>query len=219
MKTETKVLTTVLAITMMLLAGGIFFLSKTSPKLSSDKQGNTVYQIDYSKGHKIGSDSAKVRLVEFGDFECPACKAAQPAVKDIINSNKDNPNFQYIFRNYPLNQHLNARAGANAAESANAQNKYWEMHDKLYDTQEQWEALANPADFFAGLAKQLGLNDVAVKDAVLKNQYADIIQVDINDGNAAGLDATPTFYLNGRKLVISSFDDLRNAVKKALSAK
>lgn len=210
MKTETVVFTSVLTMTVVLLMVGIFLLNKTSPKISSN---NEVYQIDYSKGQKIGSDSAKVKLVEFSDLQCPACKTAQPFVEKII---ADNKNIQFIYRHYPLTQHLNAKAAANAAEEAGVQGKFWEMHQKLFETQERWEGLANPNDFFGDLARELGLDENKVKDAITKNKFNEVIQNDLNDGNSYGLNATPTFYLNGKKLELSNYDQLEDQVKKAL---
>lgn len=210
MKTETVVFTSVLAMTVVLLIVGIFLLNKTSPQISSN---NEIYQIDYSKGQKIGSDSAKVKLVEFSDLQCPACKTAQPFVEKII---ADNKNIQFIYRHYPLTQHLNAKAAANAAEEAGVQGKFWEMHQKLFETQERWEGLANPNDFFGDLAKELGLDENKVKDAITKNKFNEVIQNDLSDGNSYGLNATPTFYLNGRKLELSNYDQLDELIKKAL---
>lgn len=211
MKTETVVFTSILSLTVVLLAVGIFLLNKTSPKTLVN---NEVYQIDYSKGQRIGSDSAKVKLVEFSDFQCPACKGAQPFVEKLIAENDSN--FQFIYRHYPLSQHINAKAAAAAAEEAGVQGKFWEMHDKLFETQEKWEGLASPNDFFGNLAKELGLDENRVKDAITGNKFNDIIQEDLNDGNSYGLNATPTFYLNGKKLELANYTQLETQVKKAL---
>lgn len=214
MKNETKILIGIMVAVLVLLIGGVFFLSMGSPKVESiDGASNTVYKIDYSKGHKIGSDSAKARLVEFSDFQCPACKGAEPFVKEILA--KNNPNLQFIYRNYPLAQHSNAKAAANAAEEAATQGKFWEMHDKLFETQTQWESLPNPSDFFAKIATELGLDGAKVKEATEKQKYSSLIQDDLNDGNTAALNATPTFYLNGKKLEVSSFQGIVDAIDAA----
>lgn len=211
MKTETVVFTSILSLTVVLLAVGIFLLNKTSPKPKVD---NEVYQIDYSKGQRIGSDSAKVKLVEFSDFQCPACKGAQPFIEKLIA--EKNSNFQFIYRHYPLSQHLNAKAAAHAAEEAGVQGKFWEMHDKLFETQGEWGGLTSPNDFFGNLAKELGLDENKVKEAIVNNKFSDIIQEDLNDGNSYGLNATPTFYLNGKKLELANYTELETQVKKAL---
>lgn len=211
MKTETIVFTSILSLTVVLLAVGIFLLNKTSPK---PLVNNEVYQIDYSKGQRIGSDSAKVKLVEFSDFQCPACKGAQPFIEKLIGE-KD-ANFQFIYRHYPLSQHLNAKAAAQAAEEAGVQGKFWEMHDKLFETQGEWQGLTNPNDFFGNLAKELGLDEKKIKEAIVNNKFSDIIQADLNDGNSYGLNATPTFYLNGKKLELANYTELETKVKKAL---
>ncbi|OGE30815.1 hypothetical protein A2631_03955 [Candidatus Daviesbacteria bacterium RIFCSPHIGHO2_01_FULL_44_29] len=214
MKAETKILGIILGITLLLIFGGVFFLSQTSPKLDTSTKSGTVFQIDYTKGQKIGSDSAKVKLVEFSDFQCPACKAAHPTVKSILA--EKNPNIQYIYRDYPLSQHLNSRAAANAGREAAMQGKFWQMSDMLFETQSDWENLPNPSDYFAKLATDLGIDGTKVKQAVEGNKYNQLIQEDTNDGNSYGLNATPTFYLNGRAVKLSSYNDLIQQVENAL---
>src|SRR5258708_12817659 len=218
MKTETKILFGVLFLTVIIIIIGLVVLAKSSTKTNSTNSTNTVYQIDYSKGHKIGSDSAKIKLVEFSDFQCPACRAAEPIVEEII-SNSKNKDLEFIYRNYPLSQHLNAKAAVNAAEAASDQNKFWEMHNKLFATQDKWESLQDPADYFANLAKDLSLDSDKIKEAVQKNTYNSKIQDNINNVITYDLNALPTFYLNVKKLELSSFNDLKDQVNQALTQK
>lgn len=211
-KTETKILAGILISTLALVIFAVFFLTKSTPSNNGSKQ---TFNIDYSKGHKIGSDSAKVKLIEFSDFQCPACKAAQPTVDVILNLK--NENLQFIYRNFPLPAHLNAKAAANFAEAAGEQGKYWEVHDKLFSTQSDWQSLPNPNEYFLKIGKELNLDEAKLKQALNKNSFADVVQADLNEGNSLGVDATPTFFLNGEKLTLSSFSDLIAAVKTALS--
>lgn len=211
MKTETKVLGAILIGTAVLLFGGIFFLSKLS---SNGTESSTVFQIDYSKGQKIGSDSAKVKLVEFSDLQCPACLAAEPLVRKI---RADYPGqLQLLYMHFPLPQHTHGLQAAILAEAAGAQGKFWEMHDKLFETQAQWSTMTDVTPFFLGLARELNLDEAKIKEALDKNEFKDKIDADKAEGQRLGVDSTPSFFLNGRKLNLQSFDDLNTAVAQEL---
>lgn len=213
MSTETKFLGGILIITVILLVGAVFFLSKSG---SSNTESTQFYQIDYSKGEKLGSDSAKVKLVEFSDLECPACLAAEPALKKIRS---DYPNqVQLIYRHFPLPQHTHSRQVAVFAEAAGLQGKFWEIHDKLFDTQPQWSAMSEPdaASFFLDLAKQSGLDIDKIKQAEADPNIKARIDDDVAEGNKLRVNSTPTFFLNGRKLNLPNFADLNTAVADEL---
>lgn len=214
MNTETKILGIIGVITIATLGIGIFFLTKNAAVTTPEVLSAETVNIDYSKGEKIGSDSAKVRLVEFADFQCPSCAAAEPAVKTVINSHPEN--FQYIFRYFPLAQHKNAMPAANLAKFAATKDRFQEISQKLYETQAQWESLPDLKDFFASLASDAGLNKDEAKEAVSKQSYKDLIQADINEGVTIGVDSTPTFYLNGHKLNVTNFSDINRLVDQEL---
>lgn len=201
-------------ITAVLLFGGVFLLSRGGS--SQGITGTTVSQIDYTKGQKIGSDSAKVKLVEFSDFQCPACQAAEPAIKQTLL--KYSNDLQFIYRHFPLPQHAYGRQAAAYAEAAGEQGKFWEMHDKLFETQTEWSALgdSDAAAFFLNLAVQLGLDENKVKQAVAENTFNSKIDSDLAEGRSLGVNSTPTFFVNGRKLNLQKFDDLSNAVAEEL---
>ena len=211
MTTETKWLGAVLIITVVLLFGGIFLLSRNN---SSKGNGATeVLQIDYSKGQKIGSDSAKVKLTEFSDFECPACAAVEPFLAKFKSGD---PDIQFIYRHFPLPQHKFARQAATVAEVAGEEGKFWEMHDKIFETQSQWSKLSDATDFFMALVKELGVDENKVKQALEKDVYKSKINEDLSEGRGLGVNSTPTFFLNGRKLNLKSFNDLNTIVAEEL---
>lgn len=208
MKTETKVLGIGLLITAAVLIGGILLLSGGSkPSVGS----NTTYQIDYSTGQKIGSDSAKVKLVEFSDLQCPACKAAEPSAREVISSFPPDK-LQFVYKHFPLTAHKWSRQAANAAEAAGAQGKFWQMHDALFDSQDQWSNLADPKPYFIDIAKNLGLDINKFQQDLDKNTYADKVESQVQEGFKVGVNATPTFYLNGQKLSLTSFGQLKEVV-------
>lgn len=215
MKTETKVLGIILLITAVLLFGGISVLSKNSGS-SKTIEGTATLQIDYSKGQKIGSDSAKVKLVEFSDFQCPACRAAEPFIKQVVSSYGDQ--VQFIYRHFPLPQHKFARQTATLAETAGEQGKFWEMHDKIFETQTEWSDLADATPFFLELAKELNLDEAKVKQELEQDSFKAKIDDDTAEGRSAGVNSTPTFFLNGRKLNLQKFEDLNTAVTEVLTS-
>lgn len=217
MTTETKVLGTILIATVIVLFGGIFFLSRGSSSSPQTVENAAILPIDYTKGQKIGSDSAKVKLVEFSDLQCPACLAAEPSVQKIRSVYPDQ--LQFIYRHFPLSQHVHSRQAAILAEAAGEQGKFWEMHDKLFDTQTQWSEMSDSdaIAFFLGLAKQLGLDENKVKQELQQDTFKAKIDADIAEGNRLGVNATPTFFLNGHKLNLQSFDDLNTAVSQEIN--
>lgn len=212
MSQETKVLGIILLLTAALIGGALFFLGK-SPKTTIDER---IYVIDYSLGEKIGSDSAKVKLVEFSDLQCPACAAAEAFIKDTLKSSTSD--VQFIYRHFPLPQHAYGRQAAEFAEEARVEGKFWEVHDKLFETQDQWSSLneTDVKEYFARMAADFGMDPVKVKEAIETEKYKDIINTDIATGQALGVNSTPTFFLNARKLNLTNFADIKTAVSQEL---
>lgn len=216
MTTETKVLGVIFLLTVVLLFGGIYFLSRgsfsTSPQVI---ESTTVSQIDYSKGEKIGSDSAKVKVVEFSDFECPACLTAEPFAKRIRSSYQPDQ-VQFIYRHFPLMQHRHSRVAAALAEAAGQQGKFWEMHDKLFETQTQWSPMDNATAFFMDLVKQLDLDETKIRQDMESGAIKSKVEADTAEANRLRINQTPTFLVNGRALKMRSYEDLNTAVTEEL---
>lgn len=191
---------------------GLFALANTG---SQNQPVGDKTKIIRDNSHKTGSGS--VQMVEFGDYQCPACGAAHPNVKQLLKDYEGKITF--YFRNFPLtNIHKNAMAGANAAEAAGDQGKYWEMHDKLYESQKEWSDLADPTDTFVGYAKGLGLDGDKFKKAIVDKQFQSFIDQDNADATALNLQQTPTFYFNGTQYVgDSSYTSLKAQVDKLLT--
>jgi protein-disulfide isomerase len=211
---ESKILTAILVV----VVGGMIALfaiankpADTGPAPVGDKT-----KIIRDSSHKEGSGS--VQLVEFGDFQCPACGAAEPNVEKIMKDYDGKVTF--YFRNFPLDTiHKNARIGAEAAEAAGAQGKYFQMHDKLYQSQKDWSEDADPTDKLVGYAQGLGLDTDKFKKALSDEQYKPVIDQDVADGTALNINATPTFFINGKQLSGGfDYDSLKKAVDAALPA-
>jgi protein-disulfide isomerase len=168
--------------------------------------------------HMTGSQGAKMTIVEFGDYQCPSCGAAHPILKQILAQYQSNPNFNFVFRNFPLPMHANALPAAEAAEAAGAQGKYWEMHDKLYENQGEWSENINALAVFANYAQQIGLDVDKFTTDIRNSKYKDFISADANDALALSLNATPTFFVNGTMQVgVPDYNALKKTIDEALA--
>ncbi len=196
---------------------GLFFIWKATSGLSPTTSSNSAKIIVEADDHTKGKADSKILLVEYSDFQCPACGAFFPIVTQVVDKYKDK--IRFIYRHYPLPQHKNANAASLAAEAAGDQDKFWEMHDKLFGSQEDWSESETVAKLFEGYAKELKL-DMTKYNATLKDsKLQDRIDKDIASGNEYGVNSTPTFYLNGKKLQnIRSAEDFNKAIEKAISA-
>ncbi len=146
-----------------------------------------------------GNPSSSVQLVEYSDFQCPACAAYYPLIKQL--EEKLGSKIAFVYRHYPLFQlHANADIAARAAEAAGKQGKFWEMHDKLFENHSAWVDLLDPTQILTQYAKDLGLKvdqfTVDLSAADVKQAVAD----DYQRGQKAGIQGTPSFFVNGVKI-------------------
>ena len=151
--------------------------------------------------HVFGKAGSKVTLIEYGDYQCPPCANIHPVVKLISEKYKDQ--LQFVFRNYPItSSHPNAKAAAATAESAGLQGKFWEMHNKIYETQSDWSDLSinERGSFFENLASGLGLDIEKFKNDIAEPKINEKINFDSTLAKKAGVEGTPSFYLNGTSL-------------------
>ena len=164
--------------------------------------------------HATGSATPKVTLVEFSDFQCPACRAVQPLVEQLITQYGEQ--LRFIYRNFPLIAiHKNSQAAALAAETAGSVNKYWEYHNILFERQQEWsEKSAEEAEsIFIAYGTLLGIPPELMKTSLSSKTFEQQIQNDVKDGTALGVSATPTFYVNSQK---TSVQDLEQTIANLL---
>ncbi|WP_371786499.1 DsbA family protein [Streptosporangium subroseum] len=162
------------------------------------------------------AQDGKVTLVEFLDFECEACRAAFPAVEQLRKDYAGKVTF--VARYFPIPSHFNAERAARAVEAAAQQGKFDAMYQRMYQTQTQWAEKQVPADdAFRGFAKDLGLDMAAWDKAYDAPATLARIKKDVADGEALGVQGTPTFFLNGKKLEPRSSDDFKVAIDAALA--
>lgn len=159
--------------------------------------GSTTVQ---TSNHVEGNGQKNVTLIEYGDYECPFCEQYYPVVKQVVAQYSNDIKFE--FRNLPLSQiHQNAFAAARAAEASGLQNKFWEMHDMLYEDQSSWVNASDPQAVFNQFAQQLGLNVTQFKQDFSSSKVNDLINGDVAAFNKTGQEmATPTFFLDGKKI-------------------
>lgn len=189
----------------------------TSKKDSTGGGGSGKSDTSKLSNHVFGENAKKVTLVEYGDFQCPACGSYFPILKQL--KTKYEKDIQFQFRNFPLSQiHQNARASSRAAEAAAKQGKFWEMHDILYDQQQSWSSNSNVVPIFEGFAKQLGLNVEQYKTDYAGTEVNDIINADYAEGVKLGVNSTPTFILQGKKIEKNpqSYDDFAKLIDEAI---
>lgn len=149
--------------------------------------------------HVIGKGTTGVTLLEFGDFQCPACARYYPLVKQVEKKYNDQIIFQ--FRHFPLVQiHDKAMIAHRSAEAAGLQDKFWQMHDLLYERQDIWSQSSNPTGVMEDYATELGLNVDKFKADFASPEVNDIITADTKLGQDIGISGTPTFVLDGKKI-------------------
>lgn len=174
---------------------GVVVVSKNKDDPANSSNGNSADGSNYV----VGAGTAGVSVVEFGDFQCPACRSYYPVVQQLKDKYGDRIKIQ--FRHFPLVQiHQNAMVGHRAAEAAGRQGKFWEMHDLLYERQQAWDSSANPKVIMEDYAAELGLNIDKFKADFVSESVNKVISADIKAGQAVGASSTPTFVINGQKL-------------------
>ena len=198
----------VIAVIMFILIGGAIWYSS-----SVSKEANEGVMV---QSHIKGNENATVTLVEYSDFQCPACGAFQPTVNEVIAEFGDKIKFEY--KHYPLVQiHPFAEPAARAAEAAGQQGKFFEFADKLFASQNEWTKATNPTGFFKKYAEELGLD----LEKFAQHQKSSVLQENIKanmlEARGLGLTGTPSFYLNGVKMEPASYDDFKAQIAQAIN--
>jgi protein-disulfide isomerase len=163
------------------------------------------------RDHILGAEDASITLVEYGDYECPACGLAHPTVRRVQEHFAEN--LRFVFRHFPLQQvHPDAGPAAETAEFAAAHDEFWQMHDALYENQDR---LGLP--LFLALARQLGLSQTDLRAALETGEYEAKVRADFSGGVRSGVNGTPTFFINGYRHEGSfAFEELAAAIAMQL---
>lgn len=198
----------ILAVIIIIFVGITIFQKNPQDKSSTISSSSAK-----PSSHILGQGQKGMTLVEYGDFQCPVCSIFYPVIKQVEKQLSTDIYFQ--FRNLPLVQlHQNAYAAARAAEAADLQGKFWEMHDKLYENQDPtgqkgWVASKDPLSIYSTFAKEIGLNVDQFKQDFASSNVNDTINADMAEFKKTGRpQATPTLFLDGQPIDTTNlFDD------------
>lgn len=190
----------------------VFFASRNEAEPPSDVYLNG----EQSTGIWLrGNQEAKVSIIEFSDFQCPACSAYEPVLQELMRSYSEQVRLDY--RHFPLPQHQNAEPAARAAEAAGVQGKFWEMHDILFNRQRDWSEAKNAKEIFTGYARDLELQLEKFQADYDSAATMDRITNDVTAATALKVNSTPTFFLNGRKIASpAAYDAFRDLIEAEL---
>jgi protein-disulfide isomerase len=173
-----------------------------------------------SRAREQGAATAKVSIVEISDFQCPYCHRFYDSTYHRFDSAYvKTGKVRMLYINFPLPMHMQAFAAAKAAMCAGAQGKFWEMHDRLFGSQREWSDQPDAAQRFARMAVELNLDPAAFRDCVENDRTAPLIVNDVMQASGAGINATPTFIINGQRVVNGavSFQQLSQEIDAALN--
>ena len=191
-KPEGKLITGLSAVILLLMA---YYFYATNNTPAAPKGELIISETDHVRGALDGT----VTLVEFGDFQCPACASYEPIVQQVL---KDNPkNLKFVFKHFPLYQiHRNAILSAKASEAAGLQGTFWEMHDLLYLNQKEWAENLKSREVILSYASKLNLDVKKFSQDLDNKSIEDKIMAEYKEGVNLGVQGTPTFFLNGKKI-------------------
>ncbi len=179
--------------------GGLIVLALVAATGFLAKKSRKPY-VETAPSYRIrGAANAPVTIAEFSDFECPACRAAEGPLKQLLALY--GAKVRFIFKDFPLEMHPWAKTAAFAAECVGEQGKFWEFHDLLYQNQDQWVNAKSPPQAIEAYVKSLGLDNAAYKACLKDPMTAALINADIKEGKRRWVDATPTFFINGKRFI------------------
>jgi protein-disulfide isomerase len=227
----------IILVLVVALGGGLMLWKRSS---SADTNANSTFATslpnspastsnsapDLSSGNASGSPKPNVKvsspvvLEEYGDYQCPPCGQLYPDLKQI--EKEYGSQVQIVFHHFPLMKiHKNALAAAHAAEAARNQNKFWEMHDRLYRNQKEWAEQADPTPIFISYARQLNLNIDKFTQDLTSNVIDQRISADLQRGSSVGVTGTPTVFLDSHLVnyQATNLEGLRRGINILLERK
>ncbi|MFB6224950.1 MAG: DsbA family protein [Candidatus Paceibacteria bacterium] len=191
------VLNVIIGITIVLAVGFLIFFVMQGSSNPGTQSGEVppVSEQDHKRGN---TDNPDVTVIEYGDFQCPACKRYKPLLDKLI---KENDNVQFVYRHYPLTQvHQNAQIAAQASEAAANQGAFWKYHDKLFEAQDEWKNKDNPKETFIAYAEELGLDTDQFKKDMTSSEIKKRVSEESRNARQAGVQSTPTIVVDGQIL-------------------
>lgn len=187
------------------LLGGLIWMSQGEQAKVDDVDTSAIQPASEQNGNladrTLGNVEAKVRIIEYADFQCPGCSDASPVLKQLVTKYKDE--VVLVFRHFPLSTiHPNARAASAAAEAAGLQGKFWEMHDRLFANQNDWASLSGSTrtEMFTNYAVSLGLDREKFLQDLESDSISRKINYDLALGKKDGVTGTPAIFVNGKEV-------------------
>ena len=191
----------------VLLFVGAFYIASTA----GDANNEGIEEMTHFKGNA----DAEIVLVEYSDFQCPACRAMYPIVSELMEQYGESLRFEY--RHFPIERaHPYAIQAAMAAEAAGQQGKFYEFHDALFENQAQWSQSPTPNVLFAQYAEQLELDMDTYRRHANASVLRDKVRAQQQEGLEAGVTGTPTMFLNGERMQYSTYDQFLEQVAIAI---
>ena len=204
------------SLVILAVGGGIFGMIKLAARPPQDNRSvitaGAVTPEDWVKGNR----DAKVILIEYSDFQCPACAFYYPLLEKFSEEFGDR--IAIVYRHFPLPNHQNAKSAAYAAEAAGQQEKFWEMHDLIFDNQKEWKDERSADEVFTNYAQTLNLNLDQFKTDFALKEIRKKVESAYQNGVQLGINSTPTFFLNGEKLASPrNYEEFRNIIAQAIN--
>lgn len=208
----------------LLYTNGSLNTKSGTTQIKTNEQGNVKVDVSIDDDPFLGDKNAKVIIVEFSDYQCPFCRSFWKdsfvqLKKEYIDTNK----IKFVYRDYPLSFHPMAQPFAEAAECAEDQGKYWQMHDKIFSEQEkkgQGTVTSSIDDLKLWASQVAGLDKNKFNQCLDSGKYKVEVQKDFDDGSKAGVSGTPSFFINGRLLVgAQPFSAFKSVIDEELNKK
>lgn len=196
----------VILVTAVLIGGSVWYANQAEER----NNDGVLIEPNY-----LGGEDPIVTLTEYSDFQCPACAAFQPVVKELLAEHGEALRLEY--NHFPLPFHNLAAAAARAAEAAGQQGKFFAYHDTLFENQASWSKSTNSTRVFEQYAADLGLDVDKFKRHFNSSIIRDHVRAQGEKAIELGLTGTPTFLLNGERMNIETYDDFRNQIAAAIN--
>lgn len=197
----------IISIIALVLFGGAFWYAS----ISAEQNNEGVEVISHIKGNPDGT----VTLVEYSDLQCPACASFLPAINEALELYGDSIKFEY--RHFPLPIHPYAIDAAMAAEAAGQQDNFYEYHDLLFENQQVWSTAPAPRIQFLQYAEELGLDIDMFRRHLNASVLRDHINSQFVEGRERGISGTPTFFLNGNRMQITTYQEFLDQIGAAVN--
>jgi protein-disulfide isomerase len=206
----------VVAVALITIAMGMALYRANRAPPVSISQEKAITNEKTESMHVRGAADALVTLEEFGDFQCPPCGALSGPLNELERDY--GAKMRFVFRQFPLANHANAKPAAYAAEAAGLQGRFWEMHDLLYREQANWSKETDPSELFLSYARIVGIDTAKFQKDINSDEVKERVAADQKRATELGVHLTPTIFVNGKSIVGPSLNPigLRAAVEAAL---